>query len=102
MRNQTQQRVLNANLSWQFTVCEILLEGGGNFPSTFQHEVAVFTKMKFGPFEGRSRKSELSRRPADSGYDLIINRPKFLSEEPKHDSDFCMARFSPEGMPIWM
>jgi hypothetical protein len=64
------------------------------FLPKLHHEVVILPKVKFGPFEGRSWKSELSRRPADLDYAIITPRPNFVSKAPKHDPGFCFAWFS--------
>ena len=94
IRIHTILQALNTLLGLQFTAWAFLLKGRDNFLSKSHHEVADLTKVKFGPFEGRSRKSELSQRLAGFVYDITITRQKFLSEAPKHDSDFYFAWYS--------
>ena len=94
IRIHTILQALNTLLGLQFTAWAFLLKGRDNFLSKSHREVADLTKVKFGPFEGRSRKSELSQRLAGFVYDITIIRQKFLSEAPKHDSDFYFAWYS--------
>ena len=94
IRIHTILQALNTLLGLQFTAWAFLLKGRDNFLSKSHREVADLTKVKFGPFEGRSRKSELSQRLAGFVYDITITRQKFLSEAPKHDSDFYFAWYS--------